>query len=50
MGTSAYLSAIELAKRIRSRQLSVVELTETVLARIDASQPPPSSPSAALEH
>jgi aspartyl-tRNA(Asn)/glutamyl-tRNA(Gln) amidotransferase subunit A len=37
--TLAYLSAIELAKRIRSHQLSAVELTETLLARIEASQP-----------
>jgi aspartyl-tRNA(Asn)/glutamyl-tRNA(Gln) amidotransferase subunit A len=37
--TLAYLSAVELAKRIRSRRLSSVELTETILARIEASQP-----------
>jgi len=37
--TTAYLSAIELAKRIRSRQLSAVELIETLLARIESSQP-----------
>jgi Asp-tRNA(Asn)/Glu-tRNA(Gln) amidotransferase A subunit family amidase len=36
--TLAYLPAIELAKRIRSRRLSSVELTETFLARIEASQ------------
>jgi aspartyl-tRNA(Asn)/glutamyl-tRNA(Gln) amidotransferase subunit A len=39
LDTLAYLSAIELTKRIRSRQLSAVELTETLLARIEASQP-----------
>ena len=39
METTAYLSALDLAKRIRSRQLSAVELTETLLARIEASQP-----------
>ena len=38
METLAYLPAIELAKRIRSRRLSSVELTETLLARIEASQ------------
>jgi Asp-tRNA(Asn)/Glu-tRNA(Gln) amidotransferase A subunit family amidase len=36
--TLAYLPAIELAKRIRSRRLSSVELTETFLARIETSQ------------
>ncbi|MDB5875980.1 MAG: hypothetical protein JWQ07_5422 [Ramlibacter sp.] len=39
METLAYLPAIELAKRIRSRRLSSVELTEALLARIEASQP-----------
>jgi aspartyl-tRNA(Asn)/glutamyl-tRNA(Gln) amidotransferase subunit A len=39
LDTLAFLSAVELAKRIRSRQLSSVELTETILARIEASQP-----------
>jgi Asp-tRNA(Asn)/Glu-tRNA(Gln) amidotransferase A subunit family amidase len=39
LDTLAYLSAIELTKRIRSLQLSTVELTETLLARIEASQP-----------
>jgi aspartyl-tRNA(Asn)/glutamyl-tRNA(Gln) amidotransferase subunit A len=39
LDTLAYLPAVELAKRIRSHQLSSVEITKTILARIDASQP-----------
>jgi aspartyl-tRNA(Asn)/glutamyl-tRNA(Gln) amidotransferase subunit A len=35
----AFLPAVELAKLIRSRQLSSVELMSTILTRIEASQP-----------
>jgi aspartyl-tRNA(Asn)/glutamyl-tRNA(Gln) amidotransferase subunit A len=39
LDTLAYLPAVELAKLIRSRQLSAVELTVTTLDRIEANQP-----------
>jgi aspartyl-tRNA(Asn)/glutamyl-tRNA(Gln) amidotransferase subunit A len=36
---AAYLSAIELAARLRAREISAVEITTEALARIEASQP-----------
>lgn len=39
MDKLAFLPAVELAKLIRSRQISAVELTEAILARIESSQP-----------